>query len=89
MAKSGDVLSNNPDFVSQVNADAIPAWAWVLNIGGVLITLAFMVGWFIPKWKSHRWFGRANLIWLLLWLLYFAILLTMLVVVIVALVNSR
>lgn len=86
-ARTGDVLSNNPDFINKVTSDNIPVWAWLINLGGLLITLFFVVGWLIPKLKNHKWFGRGNLIWLLLWLLYFVILAVVVVVAISQLIT--
>lgn len=73
----GSLLTDNPEaLLEKIRAADVPLWAWVMNWGGIAITLGLIVSWLVIKRPEHRRvLLMINLIWLGGWLVYFVIML--------------
>ncbi len=85
---TGNLLTDHPEeFIDKIIASGIPAWAWVVEIGALIITAVLLVGWMMPKIRNPKLFTWLNIAWLLAWLGYFVFLVVMATVVVGSLIS--
>lgn len=79
---ASDILSVDPaGFISKVTASGVAWWVWLINIGGLVVTVVLIIFLFVPTLKIRK-LAIANTAWLGAWLAY--IIVSLIIVAVVA-----
>ena len=85
---TGNLLTDRPDeFIDKITAGSVPIWAWAVEVGALVITIVFLVGWVLPKLRNWRLFTWLNAGWLVAWLVYFVFLAVLVMVAVSSLMS--
>ena len=61
-------------FRAQLIASGPQWWTWAIALGGLAISLGFVVLGLLPRMQKHIWWRRLAVVWLVLWAVYFLVL---------------
>ena len=68
-ALSGNILSDNrEEFITNLQSQLPSAQIWIMAIGGLVITVALMLGVFLCRDHLNKVVTRINAVWLVAWL---------------------
>ena len=66
---AGNILSGNEaEFIAKLESQLPSTYMWVLAVGGLIITIALIIGVFWAKDNLNKIITRINAVWLLAWL---------------------